>query len=373
MAATTRTARAIRSKCSAPMRAVWPEDRPISVRLSCHDWTEGGNTPDDAAIFAAHVQGGRRRSDRLLVRARCRRRSSRSTAACSRRRSPIMIRNEGACRRPSRSARSRRPTTPIRSSPPAAPISAPSRARISPTPPGRCTRPRRSAPTSCPGRSNMPPRKAQYEANLARAARREARMTQRRRSPAATRSSPAPAAASARRSRAALARRGRARQPRRPPRASRWTRVAARACPTARRSSLDGFDVTDAEAIARGLATRARRVRPGRDPRQQRRRGAERAVREDRRRDVGACARRSISPASIKSRRPRWPTSRAIGAGGAHHQRRLDRGAHRLRLCLRLLRGQARRRRPDARARARTGAQPASPSTRSVPASPRRR
>jgi anthraniloyl-CoA monooxygenase len=34
------------------IRAVWPEDRPISVRLSCHDWTAGGNTPDDAEIFA---------------------------------------------------------------------------------------------------------------------------------------------------------------------------------------------------------------------------------------------------------------------------------------------------------------------------------
>ena len=34
------------------MRAVWPADRPMSVRLSCHDWTEGGNTPADAAIFA---------------------------------------------------------------------------------------------------------------------------------------------------------------------------------------------------------------------------------------------------------------------------------------------------------------------------------
>ena len=34
------------------VRANWPEDKPISVRLSCHDWVEGGNTPDDAAIFA---------------------------------------------------------------------------------------------------------------------------------------------------------------------------------------------------------------------------------------------------------------------------------------------------------------------------------
>lgn len=37
----------------AAIRAVWPDDRPISVRLSCHDWTEGGNTPEDAAVFAA--------------------------------------------------------------------------------------------------------------------------------------------------------------------------------------------------------------------------------------------------------------------------------------------------------------------------------
>ena len=35
------------------MRAVWPADKPMSVRLSCHDWVEGGNTPEDAAIFAA--------------------------------------------------------------------------------------------------------------------------------------------------------------------------------------------------------------------------------------------------------------------------------------------------------------------------------
>jgi anthraniloyl-CoA monooxygenase len=34
------------------MRAAWPKDRPMSVRLSCHDWTPGGNTPDDAAVFA---------------------------------------------------------------------------------------------------------------------------------------------------------------------------------------------------------------------------------------------------------------------------------------------------------------------------------
>ena len=36
----------------AAVRAAWPSNKPISVRLSCHDWFEGGNTPDDAAIFA---------------------------------------------------------------------------------------------------------------------------------------------------------------------------------------------------------------------------------------------------------------------------------------------------------------------------------
>lgn len=37
----------------AAIREVWPANKPISVRLSCHDWAEGGNGPDDAAIFAA--------------------------------------------------------------------------------------------------------------------------------------------------------------------------------------------------------------------------------------------------------------------------------------------------------------------------------
>jgi anthraniloyl-CoA monooxygenase len=34
------------------MRAVWPSERPLFVRLSCHDWFPGGNTPEDAVIFA---------------------------------------------------------------------------------------------------------------------------------------------------------------------------------------------------------------------------------------------------------------------------------------------------------------------------------
>jgi anthraniloyl-CoA monooxygenase len=36
----------------AAVRAVWPEERPVSVRLSCHDWFPGGNTADDAVAIA---------------------------------------------------------------------------------------------------------------------------------------------------------------------------------------------------------------------------------------------------------------------------------------------------------------------------------
>ncbi|MFP8778402.1 bifunctional salicylyl-CoA 5-hydroxylase/oxidoreductase [Hydrogenophaga sp. RWCD_12] len=36
----------------AAMRAVWPAERPMSVRISAHDWAPGGNTPDDAVAIA---------------------------------------------------------------------------------------------------------------------------------------------------------------------------------------------------------------------------------------------------------------------------------------------------------------------------------
>ena len=34
------------------MRAVWPQHKPMSVRISAHDWVEGGMTPDDAVRIA---------------------------------------------------------------------------------------------------------------------------------------------------------------------------------------------------------------------------------------------------------------------------------------------------------------------------------
>jgi anthraniloyl-CoA monooxygenase len=34
------------------MRAVWPADKPMSVRISAHDWAPDGNTSDDAVEIA---------------------------------------------------------------------------------------------------------------------------------------------------------------------------------------------------------------------------------------------------------------------------------------------------------------------------------
>jgi len=36
----------------AALRAVWPAGRPLSVRISAHDWVDGGTTPDDAVEIA---------------------------------------------------------------------------------------------------------------------------------------------------------------------------------------------------------------------------------------------------------------------------------------------------------------------------------
>ncbi|HVF64339.1 MAG TPA: bifunctional salicylyl-CoA 5-hydroxylase/oxidoreductase, partial [Casimicrobiaceae bacterium] len=48
----------LENRCRYPLevfvalRAVWPEQLPMSVRISAHDWAPGGNTPDDAAVIA---------------------------------------------------------------------------------------------------------------------------------------------------------------------------------------------------------------------------------------------------------------------------------------------------------------------------------
>jgi anthraniloyl-CoA monooxygenase len=49
---------ALANRCRYPIevfsaiRAVWPQDKPISVRISAHDWAPGGNTDDDAVQIA---------------------------------------------------------------------------------------------------------------------------------------------------------------------------------------------------------------------------------------------------------------------------------------------------------------------------------
>jgi anthraniloyl-CoA monooxygenase len=48
----------LENRCRFPLevfravRAAWPEDKPMSVRISAHDWVPGGITPDDAVAIA---------------------------------------------------------------------------------------------------------------------------------------------------------------------------------------------------------------------------------------------------------------------------------------------------------------------------------
>ena len=140
----------------------------MSVRLSCHDWTEGGNTPDDAAIFATMFKAAG--ADLIDC----------SSGQVSKEEKPVygrlfqtpfadQIRNEvgiatiavGAISRgrPRQFDHRRRPRRSLRASP----------ARILPTPPGRCTRPPRSGVDDRRLAEAISVGAAQYEANLARA------------------------------------------------------------------------------------------------------------------------------------------------------------------------------------------------------------
>jgi anthraniloyl-CoA monooxygenase len=53
----------IENRCRYPLevfsaiRAVWPTDKPMSVRISAHDWAEGGTTADDAVVVARLFKG----------------------------------------------------------------------------------------------------------------------------------------------------------------------------------------------------------------------------------------------------------------------------------------------------------------------------
>jgi anthraniloyl-CoA monooxygenase len=52
----------LENRCRLPlevfraMRAVWPQHKPMSVRISAHDWAPGGNTDDDAVEIARYFK-----------------------------------------------------------------------------------------------------------------------------------------------------------------------------------------------------------------------------------------------------------------------------------------------------------------------------
>jgi 2,4-dienoyl-CoA reductase-like NADH-dependent reductase (Old Yellow Enzyme family) len=96
------------------MRAVWPDDKPMSVRISANDWVgDDGVTPEEAVEIAKRSPTPAPTSSTCLP-ARPRRRPSRSTAACSRPRSPTASATRRAWR-PWPWATSTRPITSIRS------------------------------------------------------------------------------------------------------------------------------------------------------------------------------------------------------------------------------------------------------------------
>ena len=126
-------------------RAVWPAERPISVRISATDWVPGGFEGDDAVALAqllrehdvdvVHVSTGQVSPDQAPAYGR-----SFQTPFADR------IRNEVEIPTIAVGAISSSRTSTRRSSP-AAPTSARSGARTSTTPTGRCTR-RPSTPTA---------------------------------------------------------------------------------------------------------------------------------------------------------------------------------------------------------------------------------
>ncbi len=111
------------------MRKVWPDDKPMSVRISATDWIDGGVTGDDAVADRADVRGCRLRPDRRLDRPDRSAILDRSTAACIRRRSPTRSATRPASP-PWRSAPSPPPIRSTPSSPPRAPIWSRWRVRI---------------------------------------------------------------------------------------------------------------------------------------------------------------------------------------------------------------------------------------------------
>ena len=233
-------------------------------------------------------------------------------------------------------ATSTSPTTSTRSSPPAARTCARSPDRTWLTPPGRCTPP----PSRATRQQWWPPQylsgKAQLERNLQRArAAGGAGMSERRQTQLAGRHAVVTGASRGIGASiaAALAAQGMLVSLLGRDAAALKERRRAVGRQRARRSDNGGCQRCGLRAG--GLRHRARPLRPGRHPDQQRRPGREREVHRHRSRRCGTACWPSISPARTCARARRSPTcSRWLRAHRQHrqHRRTARRGLH-LRLC----------------------------------------
>ena len=120
------------------MRAAWPDEKPMSVRISATDWADGGLTGDDAVEVARAVRARPAATSSTCRPARPSPTRSRYSAACSRRRSPTRSATRPGSP-PCASAPSPPPIRSTPSSPPAAPTSSRSRARIWSIPTSPCS------------------------------------------------------------------------------------------------------------------------------------------------------------------------------------------------------------------------------------------
>ena len=127
------------------MRAAWPQEKPMSVRISATDWVEDGITGEDAVEIAPRVREPRAPTSSTSPPAR----PARDGEAGLRPHVPDAVHRphpqRGRRSRPWRSATSSSRTTSTASSPPAAPTCAAWRGRTWPIRTGRCTPPRSSA------------------------------------------------------------------------------------------------------------------------------------------------------------------------------------------------------------------------------------
>ena len=152
------------------MRAVWPADKPMSVRISAHDWAPGGNTADDAVAIARLFKAAG--ADLIDVSSG---QTTRDAQAGLRPHVPDAVRrshpqrsrhrDDGGRRDLRARPRQQHPDGRARRSVRAR------RARISPIRTGRCTRRRSWATTTCRGRRNTCPARRSSSA-ISRAPRR---------------------------------------------------------------------------------------------------------------------------------------------------------------------------------------------------------